>query len=258
MFNSFNPLNYVAKREDVSREPDSDTANQDRDSSSANVGADVHKANSDKVSVNDLSGTEPLRDPGETAYRQPSVESRSVESRLEAKLKGAWQQIQRQADQIAAMEREMTKQAQVSQAKLSHLERWHSTGLNRMEQKLRSYVDNQVVGVHSAYSTPSGGMVTPAGQPKAASQTAGKTTYVVPKRPNANRTGQSSPVSLFLLLLAVGVGLAHLLAAVIVTYTGSSSVLIALSEMTTRQLLPAIAAVIAISGAIAFIWELRK
>lgn len=246
MFNSFNPLNFVAKRE-----PDPDTANRDLDSSSANVAADVHKANPDKVSVNDLNDAEPLHDPSEAAYRQPSEESR-----LEAKLKWAWQQIQQQADQIVAMNCEMTKQAQVSQAKLAHLDRWYSTELSRMEQKLRSYVDTQIVGVHSIYSTLGASVTTPTTDQSQA--TAGQTTYVVPKRSNANRAGQLSPVPLFLLLLAVGVGLAHLLAAVVVAYTGSSSVWIALSEMTMRQLLPAIAAVIFISGAIAFVWELRK
>ncbi len=254
MFNSFNPLNFVAKREDVSREPDPDNANRDLDSSSANAAADVHKANPDKVSVNDLNDAEPLHNPSEAAYRQTSLESR-----LEAKLKGAWQRIQQQADQIVAMECETTKQAQISQAKLAYLEKWYSTELTRMEQKLRSYVDTQIVRVHSVYSTPDASAATPlAGQLQATRQTAGQTTYVVPERPNANRASQLNPVSLFLLLLAVGVGLAHLLAAVIVAYTGSSSVLIALSEMTTRQLLPAIAAVIFVSGAIAFTWELRK
>ncbi len=248
MFNPLNPSNYVANREGPSREPDP-TANRDLDASPANASADDHDTNSDKVSVNDIHGVEPLHDTSETADRHFSVDSR-----LEAKLKGAWQRMQQQADQIKDIQREMAKQAQVSQAKLAYLERWYSTELGRMEQKLRGYVDAQIGGVESAYSADNvGAPPLKVGQPQTI-----QTTYVRPERSDINRGSHMNKVPLFLLLLAVGLTLTHLLATVMLTYTGSSSTLAFLSEITVRQLLPAIIAIIGISGAIAFTWELRK
>lgn len=101
-----------------------------------------------KELVSDTHDVEPLHDTSEAAYRQPSVESR-----LEAKLKGAWQKIQQQADQIADIQREIAEQAQMSQAKVAYLENWYSTELDQMEQKLRGYVDAQIAGVEISSST---------------------------------------------------------------------------------------------------------
>ncbi|MGB3295556.1 MAG: hypothetical protein WBB01_21440 [Phormidesmis sp.] len=248
--NPLTPPDYVARHEGLSPEPDSNTANRDLDGSPANASADMYDANPDKVSVNDITDADPLHDTAsEAAYLPPSFESR-----LEAKLKAAWQQIRQQTDQIAAIQSETAKQAQIFQAKIAYLDRWYAAELHRMEQKLRGYVDTQIVGVHSAYSADSRNASPPKGDRPRPNQT----TYVVPERPNVSRGSQSNKVPLFLLLLAVGLGVAHLLAAVIVTYTGSPSILTALGEMTVQQLLPAITAIIFVSGAITFVWELRK
>lgn len=77
----------------------------------------------------------------------------AAESQLEEKLKEARQQLQQQSGQIADIEREMANQAQISQAKMAHLEQWYSAELHRVEQKLRGYVDAQIASVERPSST---------------------------------------------------------------------------------------------------------
>ena len=249
MFDPLNLLHSVTKREGPSPEPDSDTANRDLDAFPANASADVHNANSDKKPVNDSHAMELPPDQREGVRR-----SEGVESRLETKLEVARQRILQQADQIINIQTEMARQAQIYQAKITHLEGWYSTELHRMEQKLRRYVNTRIAGVHSVYSGDS--MSAPSLSRD--QLTTIETTYVVPDRSSASRGSQPNKVPLFLLLIAVGLALAHLLAAVIVTYTDSSSVLTTLNKTTVHQLLPAITAIIFVSGAIAFIRELYK
>ena len=252
MFDSLNPLSFVTKREDRGREPEPDAVNQDLDDLSANASADSCDANSDKQPLNDSHAAELPYDQSEVPRDKPHYQE-SVESLLEVKLREARRQIQQQADQIADIQSEATKQAQVYKAKITRLEGWYSTELRRMEQKLRRYVDDQIATVHSAYLID--GANTP---PQIASPQTIQTTYVVPDRLKVSGGSQSNKVPLFLLRLAVGLAIAHLLAAVVATYTNSPRVLTVLSETMIQQLLPAIAAIIGISGAIAFLWELRR
>ena len=252
MFNSLNPLSFVTKREDRGREPEPDAVNRDLDELSANASADRRDANSDKQPLNDSHAAELPYDQSEAFCDKPHYQ-KSVESLLAAKLGEARRQIQQQAAQIADIQTETAKQAQVYKAKIARLEGWYSTELHRMEQKLRRYVNDQIATVHSAYSID--GVNAPS---QTASPRTIQTTYVVPDRSKVSGGSRSNKVPLFLLWLAVGLAIAHLLAAVAVTYTNSPRVLTVLSETMVQQLLPMIAAIIGISGAIAFLWELRR
>ncbi len=255
MTNLFDPTSYLVTSDRANRHSDLDTANRDLDSLPANVAPDT-ASNAGKVSVNDTGDDEaPRISKAETESAALNSATLQDSVRIEATLAGLRQRLQQQTEHLTSLKQEMVRQAQSYQAKLDYLDQRYSTELQRIELKLSAYLDAQPASAQGPSLTD------PAAQtavPNSAYSTTYSTTYKVPSRPDSQWVSKPlGGIPVFLLLLVVGIVLALLIAVAITPYGGSSGLLAATSNV-TRLLLPAMAVVILLSGAIALIWELRR
>ncbi|MGI8934281.1 MAG: hypothetical protein ACR2FS_09430 [Phormidesmis sp.] len=251
MTNLFDPTSYLFKSDRANRHSDLDTANRDLDSLPANVAPDT-AANAGKVSVNDTGDDEaPRISKAETESAALNSATLQDSARIEATLAGLRQRLQQQTEHLASVKQEIVRQAQSYQAKLDSLDQRYSTELQRIELKLSAYLD----ALPASAQGPS--LADPAAQ-TAVPNSAYSTTYQVPSRPDSQWVSKPlGGIPIFLLLVVVGIVLVLLIAVAITPYGGSSGLLTATSHV-TRLLLPAMAVVILLSGAIALIWELRR
>lgn len=248
MSNFFNPASYLAKSDTAKRDPDLDTANRDLDSYPANISPDVSTPNRDKGSVKDVGDAKPISDVGEV-YPRPAAFLDSA--RLEAMLSKLGRQLQQQADKIESIEYNLTQQAQSYQAQLDYRDKWYSAEVGR----LRAYVAAETARAQGVYATGQGQAIAPQ---NTASTSAYSSTYKVPDRADSKWiSGPLGGISPFLMLVVVGIVLTLLIGVAITPYGSSPGLLPTLIEM-TKGLLPALAVVILIGGAIALVWELRR
>ena len=257
MTNLFDPTSDLAESDRANRHADSDPVNRDLDTLPANVAPDA-ATNAGKVSVNDTGDDEAPRiskaRAESAALNGATLNGATLKDsvRIEATLAGLRRRLQHQTEQLASVKQEMVRQAQSYQAKLDSLDQRYSTELQRIELKLSAYLDAQ-----PAASAQGPSLADPAAQ-MAAPDAAYSTTYKVPSRPDSQWISRPlGGIPIFLLLVVVGIVLALLIAVAITPYGGASGLLTATSNI-TRLLLPAMAVVILLSGAIALIWELRR
>lgn len=249
MTNLFNPTSYLVKSDSANCYSDLDTANWDLDSLSVNVAPDTAATNPDKVPVNDI-GDDEARFIGKSKPSALDGVTLKDSARIEATLAGLRQRLLQQAEHLASIKQEMVWQAQAYQAKLDCLDKRYSTELQQIELRVSAYLDAKTANEGPYFANSAAQMAAP--------NSTYSTTYQVPERPDSQWVSKAlGGIPIFLLLVVVGIVLSLLIAVSITPYGGASGLLTTTTEV-TRLLLPAMAVVILVGGAIAFIWELRR